>query len=87
MTNPEKILRELDGHLQRPVTLILYGRGALSLAFPGLETWENTMDVDVIIPTIEVDSFDQNFDFWDAVAKTKEAFRKNQEWFQSEVLI
>ena len=72
MTNPEKILRELDRHLHQPVSLILYGRGALSLAFPGLGAWESTMDVDVIIPTIEVDAFDQNFDFWDAVTRTNE---------------
>lgn len=72
MTNPEKILRELDRNLHQSVSLILYGRGALALAFPGLEAWESTMDVDVIIPSIEVDAFDQNFDFWDAVTRTNE---------------
>ncbi|MCC5848361.1 MAG: hypothetical protein JJU29_09720 [Verrucomicrobia bacterium] len=70
MSNPEKILRELDRHLHGVVDLILYGRGALSLAFPDYEDWSSTMDIDVIIPTLMVETFDMNSDFWNGLEKT-----------------
>lgn len=73
MTNPEKILLELDKNLQNPVELILYGRAALSLAFLDGGDWAATMDVDVIIPNLSVEAFDQNLDFWKALEQTNRA--------------
>ncbi len=73
MTNPEKILLELDKNLQNPVELILYGRAALSLAFLDGGDWAATMDVDVIIPNLSVAAFDQNLDFWKALEQTNSA--------------
>ncbi|MCC5850915.1 MAG: hypothetical protein JJU29_22735 [Verrucomicrobia bacterium] len=98
MTNPEKILRELDRHLHGAVDLILYGRGALSLAFPDYVDWSSTMDIDVIIIGNDIRKLavyvpqQKNWAeiFASAiipnVPEIREAFKNNQEWFRHEVL-
>jgi hypothetical protein len=67
VNNPLFILETLDRHLDHPVELTLYGRGALALGFlshePGHET---TQDVDVIIPLAQLDQLRADAQFWDA---------------------
>lgn len=67
VNNPRKILQELDNQLARPTGLILYGRGALAMAYPDESGWQSTMDVDVIIPSEEESRFDQDEQFWTAL--------------------
>ena len=59
--NPEKILRTLDGCLGHEVRLILYGRAALALGYPDSPTdFHATMDVDAILPEVEMSSIEQD---------------------------
>ena len=71
MNNPERILSTLDGHLADEVRLILYGRAALTLGYknPPLE-YGATMDVDAILPVVEMPQIETNDDFWDAIEAT-----------------
>ena len=73
MNHPEQILRTLDRHLVRPTRLILYGRAALALGFsnPSPE-FHATMDVDAILPEIEMSSIEADDSFWNAIEKTNE---------------
>lgn len=74
MNHPETILRTLDRHLSRPVRLILYGRAALALGFPDSPAeFSTTMDVDAILPRLELNSIEANDDFWSALEKTNAA--------------
>lgn len=69
--NPERILRVLDRHLSKPTRLILYGRAALALGFPDpSRAFSATLDVDVILPSIEISSIEQDTQFWDALQAT-----------------
>ncbi len=71
MTNPERILRELDRHLRRPTRLILFGRAALSLGFePPDATFAATRDVDMILPSVDMTSIESDDQFWEAVDRT-----------------
>lgn len=71
MNHPEVILRTLDRHLGRPARLILYGRAALSLGFPDAPVeFAATMDVDAILPSIEMAAIEEDDDFWEALEKT-----------------
>jgi hypothetical protein len=67
MDNASTILATLDGHLQRPARLVLYGRAALHLGFDNAppEVAESK-DVDAIVPLGELDDFSANEDFWNA---------------------
>ena len=57
MNNPLHILQTLDRHLDHPVELTLYGRAALALGFEHHNhNHETTLDVDVIIPLVELDA-------------------------------
>ena len=69
MTNPERILVTLDRHLNHPVTLVIYGRAAIALGFPGRvdPDLQSTLDVDVIIPESEVSALDADSAFWGAL--------------------
>jgi hypothetical protein len=71
MDNAAIILTTLDGHLNHPVRLVLYGRAALQLGFsnPPPET-ANSQDVDCIIPLSDVDAFNADSNFWDAQEAT-----------------
>src|SRR6266404_7325328 len=67
MDNASRILQTLDGHLDHPVRLVLYGRAALQLGFedPPQEVAESR-DVDAIIPLADLDKLSSDESFWDA---------------------
>jgi hypothetical protein len=51
-SNPLRILVALDGFLQAPFELIVYGRSALALGYPNPPAeFLATMDVDAILPS------------------------------------
>lgn len=71
MTNPERILKTLDQNLSVDFSLILYGRAALLLGYPRpREEWGGTLDVDAILPSVELAEIDANDDFWSAIEAT-----------------
>jgi hypothetical protein len=73
MNHPEQILRTLDRHLVQPTRLILYGRAALALGFPNPSPdFHATMDVDAILPEIDMSSIEADDSFWNAIEKTNE---------------
>jgi hypothetical protein len=73
MNHPEHILRTLDRHLVKPTRLILYGRAALALGFKGPHPqFHATMDVDAILPEVEMASIEADDSFWDAIETTNE---------------
>jgi hypothetical protein len=73
MNHPELILRTLDSHLAAPTRLILYGRAALALGYPNpLADFHATMDVDAILPDIEMASIESDDSFWHAIERTNE---------------
>lgn len=76
MNRPETILRTLDRHLLAPTRLVLYGRAALALGYPEpLPDFLTTMDVDAILPEVEMAGIDADDQFWDAVEMTNEELR------------
>lgn len=71
MNHPEQILRTLDSHLVQPTRLILYGRAALALGYPDPPSaFHSTMDVDAILPEMEMASIESDDSFWNAIEKT-----------------
>lgn len=73
MNNPLRILQTLDRHLTAPVELILFGRAALSLGYPGSPaTFATTQDVDAILPLSWLAAGDRNLDFWNAQQRTND---------------
>jgi hypothetical protein len=73
MNQPEQIVRTLDHFLVQPTRLILYGRAALALGFPDpLSSFHATMDVDAILPEVEMASIEADDSFWQAVEKTND---------------
>ena len=77
MTNAERILRELDSHLDHEVRLVLYGRAAIALGFEeSPEGAKHSLDVDVIIPMSQVDVFRRDEHFWDAQEATNRNLKK-----------
>lgn len=71
MNHPEQIVRTLDRHLTRPVRLILYGRAALALGYPSpLADFHATMDVDAILPEVEMTLIEADDSFWNAIEMT-----------------
>jgi hypothetical protein len=71
MNQPELILRTLDRHLVHPTRMILYGRAALALGFPEpLPAFQSTLDVDAILPEIEMRAIEEDQSFWDALELT-----------------
>jgi hypothetical protein len=68
VNNPEKILTALDRHLERPTRVILYGRAALVLGFPGVSPELGaTMDVDAILPSVQMAAIENDAQFWQAL--------------------
>ncbi|MCF6311086.1 MAG: DUF6036 family nucleotidyltransferase [Verrucomicrobiales bacterium] len=71
MNNPQKILTTLDGFLQNKMRLILYGRAALVLGYHNTPSeYGATMDVDAILPLMEMPRLEKNDDFWNALEAT-----------------
>ena len=68
MDNPTLILQTVDRHLDHPVSLVLYGRAALSLGFDAAppET-AKTLDVDAIISAAQSEELAADPQFWDAM--------------------
>jgi hypothetical protein len=67
ISNPEKILRLLDGKLTKPMELTIYGRAALALGFAHPKAdFLSTKDVDAVIPICTLDAFRENDEFWNA---------------------
>ncbi|MEY4325988.1 MAG: hypothetical protein RIS24_2159 [Verrucomicrobiota bacterium] len=67
MDNATRILCCLDYHLDHEVRLILYGRAAIQLGFPGApEAVARSLDVDAIIPVGQVETLAADQGFWDA---------------------
>lgn len=50
----------------------------MALAFQDDDSWSATMDVDVIVPRIEVASLDANDSFWQALEKTNQQLESEQ---------
>lgn len=67
MNHPETIIRTLDRHLTRQTRLILYGRAALALGFPENGLFSQTLDVDAILPAVEMHAIEQDEQFWRAL--------------------
>jgi hypothetical protein len=76
MDNASIILLTLDGHLDHPTRLVLYGRAALQLGFstPPTEVAESK-DVDAIIPLGDLDGLSADTAFWDAQEVTNRVLR------------
>src|SRR5882762_371264 len=78
MINSERIVRELDSHLDHEVRLVLYGRAALALGFPDApDRVKHSLDVDAIIPMSAVDSYRSDLAFWDAQEATNRNLKKD----------
>ena len=76
MNQPQHIVRTLDHFLVQPTRLILYGRAALALGYPHpLSPFHTTMDVDAILPEIEMAAIEADDSFWEAVEKTNDQLR------------
>lgn len=81
-SNPLKILRALDGFLQSPFQLIVYGRSALTVGYPNPSPeFCATMDVDAILPSKDLQAIEANDDFWDAQDKVNEMFAEDGLYF------
>lgn len=68
--NPTKILQCLDWHLTRETAITIYGRAALALGFPPSQPqFTATLDVDLILPEVQLNSIDADEQFWQAVER------------------
>ncbi len=68
MKNAERILAALDRRLDHSIELTIFGRAALALAFPHPpEHVERSLDVDGIIPMAELEAFENDVQFWEAL--------------------
>jgi hypothetical protein len=73
MNHPETILRTLDRHLAHPTRIILFGRAALALGFPDAPlAFHATMDVDAILPEIDMHTIEADESFWSALEFTNQ---------------
>lgn len=76
MDNATIILQALDSHLDHEVSLVLYGRAALTLGFDKapMET-AHSKDVDCIIPLSRLEDMGRDQQFWDAQEATNKQLR------------
>ncbi|MBI2926285.1 MAG: hypothetical protein HYY24_11340 [Verrucomicrobia bacterium] len=76
MDNASLILQTLDGHLNHPARLILYGRAAIQLGFtdPPRDV-AASKDVDAIIPRGDLAELSADVGFWDAQEATNAELR------------
>jgi hypothetical protein len=78
MNHPEQIVRALDMNLVNPTRLILYGRAALALGFPDPQpSFHATMDVDAILPEVEMAAIEADESFWSAIETTNDQLRSS----------
>ena len=74
--NPDRLLLALDEHLDHPVRLVIYGRSAVWLGFNGAAAEVGrTRDVDGILSEAEVQSLNNDWQFWDARDAVQEQFK------------
>lgn len=68
MNNPRIILNALDAYLERSTRVIVYDRAALALGFDGAGPERAaTMDVDAILPAVEMEAIEADDHFWRAL--------------------
>jgi hypothetical protein len=74
LSNPERILRVLDSHLERETRIVLFGRAALAMGFgsAGIR-FGKTVDVDAILPTVEMEKIEADDQFWKAIELTNKS--------------
>ncbi len=78
MINAERILLAFDSRLDHEVSLVVYGRAAISLGFDNPpEAVTKTLDVDAIIPLSRLDFFRADANFWDAQEGTNRELEKD----------
>lgn len=71
MTNAERILQCLDGHLTSEVDLTLYGRAALTLGFAETpEDYALSQDVDAVLWIGQAEALNESTNFWQAIDLT-----------------
>jgi hypothetical protein len=71
VNQPERILRVLDSYLEKETRIILFGRAALALGFGKLGSeFGRTMDVDAILPAVEMGQIEADAQFWKAIEQT-----------------
>ena len=74
LSNPERILRVLDSHLERETRIVLFGRAALAMGFGSAGIpFGKTMDVDAILPTVEMEKIEADDQFWKAIDFTNKS--------------
>jgi hypothetical protein len=74
LSNPERILRVLDSHLERETRIVLFGRAALAMGFGSAGIpFGKTMDVDAILPTVEMEKIEADDQFWKAIELTNKS--------------
>ena len=77
MINSERIVRELDSHLDHEVRLVLYGRAAIALGFNDApDRVKHSLDVDAIIPMSAAETFRADLAFWHAQEATNRSLKK-----------
>ena len=77
MSNADRIIRQLDSHLDHPVSLVLYGRAAIALGYENPPApVKLSLDVDGIIPNSEIEKFRADSGFWDAQEATNRDLEK-----------
>lgn len=71
VNNPLRILTTLDQNLASSAEFTLFGRAALALGYAQAPTYfQNTQDVDGILPMAWLQPPDEHQDFWHAVQRT-----------------
>lgn len=72
--NPSEVILTLDREMDHEVTLVLYGRAALSLGFePAPLDCHTTQDVDAIISFSQLPQLMEDHQFWDALERANKA--------------
>lgn len=78
MINAERIVRELDSHLDHEVRLVIYGRAAIALGFEDApDAVKHSLDVDAIIPMSQAAGFQADLRFWDAQEATNHSLKRD----------
>jgi hypothetical protein len=74
MSNPERILRTLDSLLEKETRIVLFGRAALALGYGDPDgRFGKTLDVDAILPAVEMARIEADSQFWRAIELTNKA--------------
>jgi hypothetical protein len=74
INNPQRILQTLDSYLEKETRIVLFGRAALALGFGNLGTqFGKTLDVDAILPSVEMSKIESDIQFWNAIELTNKS--------------